>query len=74
MEFVSAVVDSVTLIALNVVEVRDQEKQEYQGRLAFYDVLHVTRTAYSSAQSARNNKGCPDATSRKTNIWVTETS
>lgn len=32
MEFVSAAVDSVTLTALNVVEVRDQEKQEYQGR------------------------------------------
>ena len=56
MEYVPAVVDFVTLIVLSVMEVRDQEEQEFQGRLAFYDVLHVMRTACSPVQSAPNNR------------------
>ncbi len=67
LKYVPAVVDSVTLIVLNVVEVRDQEKQEFQERLAFYDVLHATRTVYSLVQSA-NRAG--STTGIRTNNWV----
>lgn len=54
--YVQAVVAFVILIVRNVMEVRDREKQEFQGRLMFYDVLRAMRTACSCAQSVRNNQ------------------
>lgn len=54
--YVQAVVAFVILIVRNVMEVRDREKQEFQGRLMFYDVLLAMRTACSCAQSVRNNQ------------------
>ena len=57
MEYAPVVAGFDILTALSVVEARDQEKQGFQGRSAYYDVLYVMRMGFNSARSVQNNHG-----------------